>query len=199
MLATRVEELMLGSGMSMEDAKSLAEQELILKASARLDAMIRATTCSACGTPAVQALGLCGRCYRRDLRRRQRIKTKVCLQCNLPFQATRNDAFLCSGKCRKARMRTRIRDAEAGLSRTPATIAGNGHAALVTVAQNYEDPFEARRRELAIANDKRNASAAVYHPSAAVDRMVSDMDREAGRKRWNDWCRSHWGFGSWIK
>jgi len=131
MIAARAEELEL-DGIARQAAEDQAQQELVEKVVSRLDVAMKARTCSVCGSWGIEAMGMCGRCYRRDLRKRHRIKTIRCLCCDQLFQAQRADAFLCSGRCRKRWLRMPSEDKKARLSPVPAQKAENGHAAQVS-------------------------------------------------------------------
>jgi hypothetical protein len=65
--------------------------------------------CADCGDRSTLngSLGLCQRCYARELRRRKRRKTRACSSCGTEFVTTRRDARFCSDACRQRAFRQR--------------------------------------------------------------------------------------------
>jgi hypothetical protein len=206
MMSARVEELALRDGMSREDAEAQAQQELVDKVMARMEAAVKASTCSKCGDRGVMAKGLCSVCYHRDLRARARIKTLWCRHCLKPFEASRTDALTCSKSCRMKAYRAAKRLAEEAsrnvsepetghLRQVDAKNGENGPRAGSTVRQDPPKPFSkmspvelnalsyeeleaARMRELAQANDARNAMRPHIQASAGTALKVVELDSQ---------------------
>lgn len=179
-------------GMSREDAEAAAWDEVLQQVEKPLGGIL----CGKCGGIGVAALGLCGRCYRQNLRQRHRIKTRCCAQCQQPFQTTRSDAFLCSAKCRKRAQRTVIRDGseavspilakvvESAQTRPPATGPQNLPPPITSanLPVSDEDPIESHYRELAKAADARNATPHL-HICNRVKEMIAIQHAEMQREK----------------
>ncbi|GAB2178700.1 hypothetical protein [Dongia sp. agr-C8] len=193
MLAARAQDLELG-GMSRDRAERAAQQEIIDKAQKRINDTIERLRCAGCGDFGVVASGLCSVCYRRALRRRKRIKLKDCKACGKPFQTTRKDAKTCSATCRSRLRRLGLNGEVGGTAQLPAQMAENAHSESVTDSANPLDTIEAARRELALANDLRNAATPTLHIPVRVAEMVFEAgaaaaERERRERLWNPFSR----------